>query len=380
MAPSSNPERTSPSQGGNRGSNPLGARCTIALDGMGGDKAPEEIIRGALRAASLNVDIVLTGDSNHLEHQIKQIAINQDASHIRILHAPQVVAMDDDPMEIFREKRNSSVVAAVKLVYEQKANAAISAGNSGAFYAAAVRYLRFPAITRPCFAVLFPTLRGKTLLLDVGANADCLPFHLLDFALLGEAFMRQVEGIPEPRITLLNIGEEPGKGNNLMKKAFRILRNAPINFVGNIQGRDLLSGIADVVVTDGFTGNVVLKSVEGVGKTLRRILMKQGSQGIMGRIAFLLLLPTLRKSMSSLDYQEYGGAPILGIRGICVVAHGSATSRAIYSCIRQTKRMLEADFIRKMEEHIIFKKKRRRESVFGRDFGDRGLSSGEGPQ
>lgn len=289
----------------------------IALDGMGGDKAPDEIVRGAVKARDLGVKIALVGIYAKLHAALEQYP-PEERSHIEVHHSPTVLGMADPPTWVFKQKKDSSIAMTVKLVADKKADAAISAGNSGAFMAAAVRFLRTPGIARPAIGAIFPGLKGTVILVDAGANTDCQPRHLVDFAIMGDAYMRAVEKRSKPVIGLVSNGEEPSKGTPLVRKAHELLKKTHLNFVGNIEGRDFFNGTVDVVVTDGFTGNVVLKGAEGIGQALKRVILRELPQGTFGKLTLLPLYPNFQRIQKSLDYHEYGGAPLLGVEGVCL--------------------------------------------------------------
>ncbi|MGH6820562.1 MAG: phosphate acyltransferase PlsX [bacterium] len=348
----------------------------IALDGMGGDKAPDDIVHGAVKAKDLDVKIALVGPYSKLHSLLEQYPA-EERNHIEIHHAPQVVEMADPPTWVFKEKKDSSIAMTVKLVADKKADAAVSAGNSGAFMAAAVRFLRTPGIARPAIGAILPGLKGKVILVDAGANIDCQPRHLLDFAIMGEAYMKAVEKRPNPAIGLVSIGEEPNKGTQLVRRAHDLLKRSQLNFVGNIEGRDFFSGRVDVVVTDGFTGNVVLKGAEGIGKVLKRVIYREFPQGTIGKIALIPLYPSILRIQKSLDYHEYGGAPLLGVEGVCIVGHGSSNARAIYVTIQQAREMVSSRVYELIKEKI--REEKHRGFLFGRDHRGRHLQPEESP-
>lgn len=348
----------------------------IALDGMGGDKAPEEIVRGAVKARDLGIRISLVGPYAVL-HPILEQYPAEERGHIEIHHSPTVLGMTDPPTWVFKEKKDSSIAMTVQLVAEKKADAAISAGNSGAFMAAAVRFLRMPGIARPAIGAILPGLKGKVLLVDAGANIDCQPRHLLDFAIMGEAYMRAVEKKAKPVIGLVSIGEEPNKGTLLVRKAHELLKRSHLNFVGNIEGRDFFNGTVDVVVTDGFTGNVVLKGAEGIGRALKRVIYRELPQSTFGKLALLPLYPSILRIQKSLDYHEYGGAPLLGVEGVCIVGHGSSNARAIYVTLQQAKEMVASHVYELIKEKI--REEKHRGFLFGRDHRSRNVLPDENP-
>lgn len=321
----------------------------IALDAMGGDHGPREIMRGALEALSFypDLEILLVGNCDQFE----------GGSHPRLkrLHAPEVVSMDEAPTRAVLRKKSSSMMLAIGQLKEGKADAVISAGNTGAFMSAALLGLgRIPAIERPAITAVLPSKKGPCILLDVGANVDCKPLYLQQFAVMGAVYARKVLKIERPRVALLNIGGEAGKGNELAQAAFsRLKETSGLDFKGNVEGRDLLSGEVDVVVTDGFVGNAVLKSIEGCalfcGEVLREEIKRSG---FAGRLGALFLRDGFKRCAQRLDYAEYGGAPFLGINGICIVAHGSARATAIRHAVRVAHEAVKIQAIEQVSAEI----------------------------
>lgn len=305
----------------------------VALDAMGGDRAPEEVVRGAaLAARRYDVRPLLVGQPERLE---PLLAAEARGLGLAVVPSGDAVRMDEHAVEALRGRRDSSIAVALALLKEGRAQAVVSAGHSGATMAAALLTLgRLAGVARPAIGVVVPSREKPAMLVDAGANADCRPQYLVQFARMGEAYMRSVFGIARPRVALLSIGEEPSKGNRLALEAHALLAASGLDFVGNIEGRDLPRGAADVVVTDGFTGNVVLKTAEGVAELLVGLLraeMRRRPQYILGA---LLLRPALRAVMRRLDYAEYGAAPLLGVRGSVFIAHGRSDARAIASAVR----------------------------------------------
>lgn len=314
----------------------------IALDAMGGDFAPTEVVKGAVRAArELDAQIVLVGDQERIRQEL-----GRAPSNIEIVHASQVIEMQEHPAAAVRRKRDASVVVAGLLVAEGKADAMISAGNSGAAMAVALMKIgAIPGIERPAIATLIPSRNGKTVLLDVGAVVDCRPENLLDFATMGGIYAEQVLGISEPRVGLLSIGEEPTKGNELTKATYELLQKASLNFIGNVEGRELFADVADVVVCDGFVGNVVIKVSEGLGEFVVDSVKGEVNQSLFYRLAAMALSPGLKRLKKKVDYAEYGGAPLLGVNGICIISHGRSDSRAIYNAVKAAARAVNADVV-----------------------------------
>jgi phosphate acyltransferase len=312
---------------------------------MGGDHAPDEIVLGACAAArTLDCRIALVGDKTRIE-QIAKRAGGLPAN-ISVVHADGAVAMDEAPAAAVRRGPSTSVGKMVDLVRDGSADAAFSAGNSGATLAiATVRLRTLAGIARPAIATAWPARNGPMLLLDAGANVDCRPEWLAQFGIMGSAYARSVFGIQNPKIGLLSVGEEERKGNALTDAAFPLLSAAPINFIGNVEGRDLLLGQADVVVCDGFVGNVALKLAESSGEYFFGVLLETAMSTVQGKIGLQILKPALRKVRRRFDHREYGGAPLLGLRGIVLIGHGRADALAITSACRAALRAVRQDLV-----------------------------------
>jgi phosphate acyltransferase len=313
----------------------------LAIDAMGGDNAPKEIVIGAMKAIQQypNLHITLVGD----EVQINSFLTNKE--RIDILHTEEIILGTDEPVRAVRRKKNASMVLAAQLVSDGHADACISAGNTGALMAAGLFVVgRIEGIERPALTPTLPTVGGEGfLLLDVGANVDAKPDHLLQYAIMGSIYSEKVRGITNPRIGLLNIGTEEKKGNELTKQTFELLKTAPINFIGNVEARDLLDGVADVVVTDGFTGNMVLKTIEGTAMSVFKMLKTALTSSFKSKLAAAVLKPDLYELKNKMDYSEYGGAGLFGLKAPVIKAHGSSDAQAIFSAIRQARLMVEED-------------------------------------
>lgn len=323
---------------------------------MGGDHGPAPNVEGAIQAASeLDVAVVLVGDEAQLQAHLQRVGCRD--SRITIRHAPQVVEMHESPAQVARKKRQSSVWVATELVKGGEAAAVISAGNTGAAMVAAFFVLELTkGVERPAIATMLPTLTGHAVMLDVGANVDCTANHLEQFALMGNEYAKHVLDKANPRVGLLSIGEEDSKGNEVTKEAFKLLKASPINFIGNVEGRDVYSGEADVVVCDGFIGNVALKISEGVADTIKKLLLKEIGGSLLGRMAYPLIAAPLRKLKRKIDYAEFGGAPLLGVNGICMICHGRSSAKAIKNAIRRAKSLAESrmtDLIRQDIEESL---------------------------
>jgi phosphate acyltransferase len=308
-------------------------QVTVALDGVGGDRAPDVVVEGAAAAVrELGVTVLLVGPRERLAPLLER---QGRPPGIEIVDATEVIAMDEHPASAVRQKRDSSIVVGVGLVRDGRARAFVSAGNTGAVMAAGLFELkRSPGVERPALAAVFPTPGGKTLIVDVGANADCRPEHLAQFGLMGSVYMERVFGVERPTVALVSIGEEETKGNTLVQQAHPRLRELPINFVGNVEGKDVPTGQVDVVVCDGFVGNVLLKFAEGMAGTITGLIREEIEASWVSKLFALGVLPAFRRARRRMDYAEYGGAPLLGLNGLCVVAHGRSNALAIKSAVR----------------------------------------------
>lgn len=318
-------------------------RVRIAIDAMGGDHAPAEIVAGALRAqAELDVDVVLVGDPQQVESALKQ---HTHSSTIEIVPSEGTIEMSEEPLSALRSKPKASINVAMDLVKKKQADAVVSAGHSGAAMAAATLRLRkLPGIERAAIGAVLPTMiAGKpVLILDVGANVDCRPKFLEQFALMGTIYSQYVLGNAEPKVGLLNIGEESNKGNELALQTYQMLQDNPqIPFIGNAEGRDVLSGHFDVIVCDGFSGNVLLKFAEAVGEVALQILREELPRGIHGKVGVSLLRPNLKRIKQRMDHAEHGGGLLLGVAGICIISHGSSQAPTIFNAARLAKEAID---------------------------------------
>lgn len=312
----------------------------IALDAMGGDYAPDVTVEGAIEAVSeYDVEVVLVGDKDRLIEVLREK--RYPANRISIFHASEVAGMDESPVAVLRKKKDSSIRKAVELVKTGKADAAVSAGHSGVAMAMALFLLgKVPGVDRPAIAAIMPSLTGHFVLLDAGANVDCKPENLLEFAHMGNAYYKAIFNEPVPKVALLSIGEEDTKGNELTKEAFKLLKGSKgFNFTGNIEGKDVFAGHADVIVCDGFVGNIVLKTSEGLAETIIKMLKREIANVATGKLGYLMIKPAIRNFKKRTDYDEYGGAPLLGINGTCIISHGRSSARALKNAIRVASEM-----------------------------------------
>lgn len=312
----------------------LSKQMRVAVDAMGGDNAPVVEVEGAVAACrEFGLAVTLVGDRSRLENELSKHAVN--GLDIDIFHASEVVGMHDSASDAVRKKRDSSVRRAFELVRDGKACAAVSAGNSGATMASGMFVLkRIEGIERPAIAQLFPTLKGHTLVLDIGGNVDCKPLHLVQFAILGEVYARYVMGVDSPKVGLLSNGEEDSKGNELTRETNAILRKTSINYCGYIEGRDIFAGAVDVVVCDGFVGNIVLKLSEGLADAAGRMLKQEIVKSWVSKIGYLFVRGAFGRFKKIVDYAEYGGAPLLGINGVGMICHGGSNAKAVKNAIR----------------------------------------------
>lgn len=305
----------------------------IAVDAMGGDHAPEMVVRGALEAASeLGMDITLVGHRDAISNELGE---NQERAPIGVHHCEEVVHMDEKPLKAIRRKKDSSISVAFDLIKRGEVDAVVSAGNSGATLAAGILKLgKVEGVERPALAGIFPAEKSNVILIDVGANVDCRPVHLFQFGIMAHAFATSCLGMDDPKIGLLSIGEEGGKGNEQVRLAHDLFKASPLNFVGNVEGRDIFTGEIQIIVCDGFVGNVALKLSEGMAEAITKMLKEEMMGSFAGKAGLLFGHGPFQRVRKKLDYEEYGGAPILGINGIGIVCHGSSSARAIKSAVR----------------------------------------------
>ncbi len=324
----------------------------IAVDAMGGDQGVGVVVEGAVAAVrEFGCAVTLTG----VEEEIWKHLKGQEISDlpINIHNAPEVVEMHEMPSAALRKKKNSSIRRGIELIKHGEADAFISAGNTGAVMATALVVLGpIPGVERPAIAAVMPTLKDYTILIDVGANVDCKPRHLLQFAIMGHIYARDILGKERPRVGLLSVGEEESKGNELVRETFKALEESSLYFIGNVEGRDVFNGTADVVVSDGFTGNVALKIGEAVAETLEGLLKGELSKDPWTKLGYILMRPAFRRFKKRVDYSEYGGAPLLGVNGVCIISHGRSSAKAIKNAIRVARECLENKVIPHIREGI----------------------------
>jgi glycerol-3-phosphate acyltransferase PlsX len=325
----------------------------IAVDAMGGDTAPGLVVDGALAAARhLDLGVVLVGPVSRIEAQVERHA-GVDWSKVRLIEAGSVVDMAESPTAALRRKPNASIKIAAELVARGEASALFSAGHTGATVMAAHgAFGMIAGVDRPALAATIPTRNRPAVLLDVGASVECRPSHLLQFAVMGSVYARVAFGTEQPRVGVLSIGEEEGKGNELTREAHRLLKGTPLNFVGNIEARDVYRGDADVIVCDGFTGNVALKISEGLVETMEELLREELSSTITMRVGSLLTQRAMRHFRRRVDYSEYGGAPLLGVAGITIVGHGRSSAKAVRNAVAIAYRFASGQLIQRVEREI----------------------------
>jgi glycerol-3-phosphate acyltransferase PlsX len=324
----------------------------IALDAMGGDHAPAVTVEGAVRAArELGLEIALVGREDEIRRELAKYKIS--GLKLRIVHASEVVEMAEHPAQAVRQKKDSSIRRAMELVKRGEAGGVFSAGNSGAVMAAALFVLgRIEGVHRPALAAVFPVRNGHTLVADIGANTECEPHNLMQFALMGAAYMERALGVRRPRVGLLSNGEEETKGNALVQATYPLLRQTALNFIGNVEGKDLPMGIADVVVCDGFTGNVVLKLAEGLAEFLLSTLKAELTRDPLSLLGAALALPAFRRARRRLDYAEIGGAPLLGVDGVVLIGHGRSNAWAIRNGLRMTQLAVDGRLVATIREGL----------------------------
>lgn len=324
----------------------------IIIDAMGGDHAPAAPVEAGARATrELGVDIVLVGKRDVIERELAKYQF--DKNRLEIVHADEVITNHEEPAKAVRAKKNASVVVAGRLLKEGKGDAMLSMGNTGALLATGLLIVgRSKGVSRPALATLLPTDKGPKLLIDAGANTNCKDINLVQFAVMGSIYMKNVLDIDRPKVGLMSNGEEEGKGDALTKETYPLLQRAGVNFIGNIEGRDVMEGNADVITCDGFVGNVILKTVEGMGSVISKKVKGLFLKNMFTKIGSLFVAGGLKEFKKMMDYREYGGAPLLGVKKPVIKGHGSSDAKAAFSAIIQAKKFVETNVIQNIEGHI----------------------------
>ena len=334
-------------------SNSKNSKCRIIVDAMGGDYAPQNAVVGAIDAYNEKKDfeLFLVGKKDEILKVIKSNQLLFDDNNI--IHTDEIIEMGDSPTSALKSKPNSSIVKGAQLVKEGKADAFVSAGNTGAMMSASTLIMgRIPGVGRPTIGAEMPNAYGVCYLYDVGAGKDAKPSHLFEYAIMGTIYAKEMGGIKNPSVGLLSMGEEEGKGNEVSNDAFNLLKNSKLNFIGNVEGRDILTKQVDIIVCDGFVGNIILKFGESVPKLLKHLLTQTAEANFVDKLKVGLSKGTLKKSLKSLDYQEHGGVPLLGVNGISIIGHGSSTPKAIKNMVLKAREMYNKDLIKKIENSI----------------------------
>jgi len=323
----------------------------IAVDAMGGDFGPKVTVEGAISASEdYNIEVLLVGVEELIKKEFDRL--HSSRAKITIINAPEAIGMGEGIFS-FRKKQKSSIRIGTQLVKEASADAFVSIGNTAAVVYISKKVLgALKGVDKPALALLVPNLKGLTLLIDVGANANCRPHHLEQFALMGRVFMESVLGLKKPRIGLMSIGEERTKGNDLTREVFERLRRLPLNFIGNVEGKDLYSGKADVIVSDGFTGNVALKASEGVVEAFFSMARHEIMKNLLSRIGYFLMKRNLRRLYKKVDYSEYGGAHLLGLNGVCIIGHGRSNPHAVKNAVRRAKDFVNSRVQEKIQREV----------------------------
>ncbi len=329
------------------------SKCKIVVDAMGGDFAPQNAVVGAINAINenQNFELILAGNKNEILEVIKSNNLNYPEDNI--IHTDEVIGMGDSPTVSLKSKPNSSIVVGANLVKDKKADAFVSAGNTGAVMAASTLIMgRIPGVGRPTIGASMPNVNGICYLYDVGAGKDAKPKHLFEYAVMGIIYAREMGGVKNPSVGILSMGEEEGKGNEVSEAAALIFKKSNLNYIGYVEGRDILTKKVDVVVCDGFVGNILLKFGESVPKLLKHLLTQTAEKSFFDKLKIGLSKASLKKALQSLDYQDYGGVPLLGVNGISIIGHGSSTALAIKNMVLRANEMYQKDLISKIEKSI----------------------------
>lgn len=330
----------------------------IAVDAMGGDSAPAAVVEGAVLAArEYQIRVLLVGQQEVVKENLREYDL--DKAKVEVIPASQIVLMDESPTEAVRRKKDSSIAVAARLLKSGDADAMVSAGNTAAALATTRSFLgKLKGLARPAIATIIPNAVDVTILLDVGANAGgCRPEHLSQFAIMGEVYARDVMGKENPRVGLLSVGEEESKGSDITLRAFPLLEQLPINFVGNVEGKDIVNGTTDIVVCDGFVGNVILKFAEGIAEMIFDLMKAEMSQSRLAKLGMLLAKPALQNFRKRVDYAEYGGAPLLGIKGACIIGHGKSNANAVKNAVRVASEFVSHGVNEHIEQNLQMMRK-----------------------
>ncbi len=324
----------------------------IIIDAMGGDNAPQAPIEAGIKAVNeLDIDVVFVGKTDIIESEMKKY--KYPADKITIAHAETFISNYEEPAKAVRSKKDSSIVVAANLLKNNEGDALLSMGNTGALLAAGLLIVgRIKGVLRPALATLLPTAKGPKMLIDAGANTNCRPENIVQFAMMGSIYMNGVMDIENPTVGLMSNGEEEGKGDGLTKETFPLLKNSSVNFIGNIEGRDVMEGNADVITCDGFVGNVILKTVEGMGSVVSKELKNIFKSGILSKLGALFVLKGISEFRKKMDYREYGGAPLLGTKKPVIKGHGSSDAKAVFSAIKQAKKFVDSGITEKIAKYI----------------------------
>ena len=332
----------------------MSERPIIAVDAMGGDFGPSVLVPGALEASRTNdLKVLLVGDTPRIEAVLAKT--DTDGADFDIVHAEEVVLMNERPADVLRRKKKSSIQIGCRLVKDKVADAVVSAGHSGAAVACGMFIIgRLKGVERPALCTMLPTEKSPVVLLDAGANVDCRPYHLFQFGLMGDAFARDILDYESPRVSILSIGEEEGKGNSQVKEAFDLLKSAKhLNFMGNAEGRDIFTGDLDVIVCDGFVGNIVVKMSEGMAKSLTHMLKRSFKSSVLSMLGAVLAKGAFKKFRKTIDYAEYGGAPLLGLKNLAIVCHGRSNSLAMTNAVRMAGTFVRKKTVARLAETIL---------------------------
>ncbi len=324
----------------------------VIIDAMGGDNAPQAPIAGGVRAVNeLGVDIVFVGKTDIIKNELKKHAYPSEK--VSIAHAETLISNHEEPAKAVRSKKDSSIVVAANMLKNGEGDVLLSMGNTGALLAAGLLIVgRIKGVLRPALATVLPSAKGPKMLIDAGANTNCKPENLVQFGIMGSIYMKGVMDIEKPTVGLMSNGEEEGKGDELTKETFPLMREAPINFIGNIEGRDVMEGTADVMACDGFVGNVILKTVEGMGSVVGREVKSIFTGSLLTKLGALFVMKGIKSFRKRMDYREYGGAPLLGTKKPVIKGHGSSDEKAVFNAVRQAKKFVETGIIDEIVKHI----------------------------